>query len=402
MNNIEKGIIDVLNCTIRGDKLSNKNLAGIALEKFIDRAREHSISGLLYSSIDWNSESDKDKELIKKWKLDTFYTGINQIRHINQVEKIIKKFNEENIRVIILKGLVIREFYKNPELRTMCDADILVREEDLDKARKVLTSLGYLESEEYDEHGAHIVFEHTNHLPIEVHWTLINDDYFNGSKEFEKSIWDNAIKVKIGETEALSLGWDDLVLHLCIHMAVHIVHRGFGVRQLVDLVILVENKRDEINWNEFRRKAIECKVNKFVIIIFNVCKELFNMEIPSEVNKGYEVEKNFLNKFIDEIIESGVYGHGDLAHDFGNDISNSEESNLKNFLSLLFPSLEDMNDKYNYAKKFKILLPIAWIHHLFAGVFNKEYSLLDKFKFITLAYKKSNDKTKMIKWLELE
>ena len=402
MNNIEKGIIDVLNCTIRGDKLSNKNLAGIALEKFIDRAREHSISGLLYSSIDWNSESDKDKELIKKWKLDTFYTGINQIRHINQVEKIIKKFNEENIRVIILKGLVIREFYKNPELRTMCDADILVREEDLDKARKVLTSLGYLESEEYDEHGAHIVFEHTNHLPIEVHWTLINDDYFNGSKEFEKSIWDNAMKVKIGETEALSLGWDDLVLHLCIHMAVHIVHRGFGVRQLVDLVILVENKRDEINWNEFRRKAIECKVNKFVIIIFNVCKELFNMEIPSEVNKGYEVEKNFLNKFIDEIIESGVYGHGDLAHDFGNDISNSEESNLKNFLSLLFPSLEDMNDKYNYAKKFKILLPIAWIHHLFAGVFNKEYSLLDKFKFITLAYKKSNDKTKMIKWLELE
>lgn len=402
MNNIEKGIIDVLNCTIRGDKLSNKNLAGIALEKFIDRAREHSISGLLYSSIDWNSESDKDKELIKKWKLDTFYTGINQIRHISQVEKIIKRFNEENIRVIILKGLVIREFYKNPELRTMCDADILVREEDLDKARKVLTSLGYLESEEYDEHGAHIVFEHTNHLPIEVHWTLINDDYFNGSKEFEKSIWDNAMKVKIGETEALSLGWDDLVLHLCIHMAVHIVHRGFGVRQLVDLVILVENKRDEINWNEFRRKAIECKVNKFVIIIFNVCKELFNMEIPSEVNKGYEVEKNFLNKFIDEIIESGVYGHGDLAHDFGNDISNSEESNLKNFLSLLFPSLEDMNDKYNYAKKFKILLPIAWIHHLFAGVFNKEYSLLDKFKFITLAYKKSNDKTKMIKWLELE
>lgn len=402
MNNIEKGIIDVLNCTIRGDKLSNKNLAGIALEKFIDRAREHSISGLLYSSIDWNSESDKDKELIKKWKLDTFYTGVNQLRHINQVEKIIKKFNEENIRVIVLKGLVIREFYKNPELRTMCDADILVREEDLDKARKVLTSLGYLESEEYDEHGAHIVFEHTNHLPIEVHWTLINDDYFNGSKEFEKSIWDNAMKVKIGETEALSLGWDDLVLHLCIHMAVHIVHRGFGVRQLVDLVILVENKRDEINWNEFRRKAIECKVNKFVIIIFNVCKELFNMEIPSEVNKGYEVEKNFLNKFIDEIIESGVYGHGDLAHDFGNDISNSEESNLKNFLSLLFPSLEDMNDKYNYAKKFKILLPIAWIHHLFAGVFNKEYSLLDKFKFITLAYKKSNDKTKMIKWLELE
>lgn len=402
MNNTEKGIINVLNYTIRGEKISNKDLIDIDWNKFMDRAAEHSISGLLYSSINWNSKCDKDKELINKWKASTFYTGIGQLKHINQVEKIIKKFNEENVRVIVLKGLVIREFYKNPELRTMCDADILVHEEDLDKARNILISLGYLESEGYDEHGAHIVFEHTSHLPVEVHWTLINDDYFTGSKEFEKEIWENTMKVKIGDTEALSLGWDDLALHLCVHMAVHIVHRGFGVRQLVDLVILIENKGKEINWNEFCRKSIECKVNKFVIVIFNVCKELFNMEIPSEVNDEYEVDKEFLNNFIEEIIESGVYGHGDLAHSFGNDISGSEEENSKKFLSLLFPSIENMNSKYNYAKKYKILLPIAWIHHLLSGIFNREYSILDKFKFITLTVKKSNNKTKIIKWLELE
>ena len=164
MNNIEKGIIDLLNCTIRGDKLSNKNLAGIALEKFIDRAREHSISGLLYSAIDWHYEVNENKELINDWKLSTFYTGVGQLNHINQVEKIIKKFNEENVRVIVLKGLVVREFYKNPELRTMSDADILVHEEDLDKARNILTSLGYSEKEGSDEHGAHLVFDHTNYL----------------------------------------------------------------------------------------------------------------------------------------------------------------------------------------------------------------------------------------------
>ncbi|MGG7078762.1 nucleotidyltransferase domain-containing protein [Clostridium sardiniense] len=402
MNSTEKGIINVLNHTIRGEKIYGRDLINIDWNKFIDKASEHSISGLLYSSISWNGREDIDKSLVNDWRRNTFYTGVNQLKHINQVEKIIKKFNEEKVRVIVLKGLVIREFYKNPELRTMCDADILVYEEDLDKARNILISLGYLESEEYDEHGAHIVFEHTSHLPVEVHWTLINDDYFSGSKEFEKTVWENTMKVKIGDTEALSLGWEDLALHLCVHMAVHIVHRGFGIRQLVDLVVLIENKGKYINWNEFRRKSIECKVNKFVIIIFNVCKELFNMEIPFEVNDGYEVDKGFLNNFIEEIIESGIYGHGDLARSFGNDISGSEENNSRKFLSLLFPAIEDMNSKYNYAKKYKILLPIAWIHHLLSGIFNKEYSLLDKLKFMTLTVKKSNNKTKIIRWLELE
>ena len=42
-----------------------------------------------------------------------------------------------------------------------------------------------------------------------------------------------------------------------------------------------------------------------------------------------------------------------------------------------------MSDKYSYAKKVKILAPIAWIHHLFAGVFASEYSFKDKVEFLT-------------------
>ena len=34
-----------------------------------------------------------------------------------------------------------------------------------------------------------------------------------------------------------------------------------------------------------------------------------------------------------------------------------------------------MSEKYNYAKDNKILTPVAWAHHLGAGVLNKDYSL---------------------------
>lgn len=402
MNNIDREMIYILNAAIRGKKVSSKSLKDIDLEKFIKRAREHSISGLLYSAIDWHYEVNENKELINDWKLSTFYTGVGQLNHINQVEKIIKKFNEENVRVIVLKGLVVREFYKNPELRTMSDADILVHEEDLDKARNILTSLGYSEKEGSDEHGAHLVFDHTNYLSVEVHWTLINGDYFSSGKEFEKDIWNNTMKIKLGDTEALSLGWEDLTLHLCIHMIVHMLYSGFGIRQLADLVILIEKKGKEINWDKFFEKSIECKADKFVIVIFNICKELFNMEIPFDIDNKYKIEKDFLDEFINQIIESGVYGRSDLSQNFANYISKSEEKNLKSFFRVLFPTVDGLVSKYDYAKKYRILLPVAWVHRLLFGVFTKKYSFLDKIKFITLTVKKSNNKTKMIKWLELK
>lgn len=40
----------------------------------------------------------------------------------------------------------------------MCDADILVHEEDLDKVSELIDSLGYIKYKEKDDHRAHIVF----------------------------------------------------------------------------------------------------------------------------------------------------------------------------------------------------------------------------------------------------
>ena len=39
-----------------------------------------------------------------------------------------------------------------------------------------------------------------------------------------------------------------------MHMAAHLAATGFGVRQICDLVLLVEKKGDEIDWNKFIKK----------------------------------------------------------------------------------------------------------------------------------------------------
>ena len=61
---------------------------------------------------------------------------------------------------------------------------------------------------------------------------------------------------------------------------------GFGVRQLADLVLLVEHEGKNINWNNFIEKAKKSGLYKFSLGMFKVCNYLFNMEIPKELNDG--------------------------------------------------------------------------------------------------------------------
>ncbi|MDZ5254396.1 nucleotidyltransferase family protein [Clostridium sp. LIBA-8841] len=407
MNNSQVQIIKLLNLAIHGEKL--KDFKEISKwDEIIEEAKAHEISALIYSAIYGIKSLDGlSKERLDYWKKTTFFTGIGQISHYNQVGKLFEKFNEENIDVIVLKGLVVRELYPKSEFRTMGDADILVHEEDLERVTTLLQGLGYKLEECEDEHGAHLVFSHEKYRHVEVHWTLVNDDYFLGTKEFEKSIWANSMKINIGEAEVLSLGWEDLALHLCLHMAVHIVWGGFGLRQLCDLVLLVEQKGNEINWESFMIKGIECGAEKFILAIFKCCEKLFNMEIPSEVENSGSVDENLIDDLIQNIFNSGVFGKKDVIGTLGADFAYSKDEKEKKrsisekYLELVFPKVENMSEKYQYAQNNKILTPIAWAHHLGAGVFNKDYSLKSKIRFLTKSVSVSKKKRELLEELNL-
>lgn len=379
----------------------------IIWKAILEEAEAHNVVGLLYAAVN-KSEHLKyiEKEHLEQWKRDTFISAIQQIKHIRQISKVLKIFNEGNIPVIVLKGLVIREFYPKPELRTMCDADILVKKEDLYKVKKLLLDLGYTESERT---GIHIAFDHDNHFTIEVHWTLSNKYFLKGQSIFENQIWKNTIEVKVENSETLSLSYEDLAVHLCIHMAVHSGNSGFGIRQLYDLALLVKNKGHLIDWSSFLDKIRECEVEKFTIAIFQVCRQLFNMTIPEELNNINFEKEDFLMLLINDIFSAGVHGKRNmskllsnkLAYDSNDVDCHNYKGIVKRFIIMLFPPINKLSNRYGYAKKYIILVPVAWGHHFLCGVFNKEISFFSKVKFLISGAYISNRRNKLLRWLEL-
>ncbi|MGL5352007.1 MAG: nucleotidyltransferase family protein, partial [Clostridium sp.] len=143
MNNTQGQFLELLSNGIR-DKKAIKIYEDVNWREIIELSKTHKVEGIIYSAIR-KSElvayiDDKD---LSDLKLLTFKTGIGQLRDINNLSNIFRKFNEKNIPVIVLKGLVVRDFYPNPEQRSMCDADIFIHKEDLDKTKELLFELGY-------------------------------------------------------------------------------------------------------------------------------------------------------------------------------------------------------------------------------------------------------------------
>lgn len=409
MDNSQKYIVTMLNAAIRKENAEISDYKDIDWNELINEADEHKVTPLIYSSINkTNIISNIDKDTLNTLKRKVFNSSIGQSRHIKTVASVLDSFNKADIPVIVLKGLVVRDYYPMPDLRTMCDADVLVHEEDLDKVSALMISLGYTKTKEKDDHGAHIVF-HKGSSVFEVHWTLINDRFFKGDKSFEKKLWDDAMEVEVGRVKTLSLSLEDLAVHLCTHMAVHLAYSGFGVRQLTDLVVLVEKKGKQIDWVSFIDKTKESGVYKFSIAIFTICNKLFNMEIPKEISKEPKIKEKYIDQLIQDIFDNGVHGKKDkdrvfaneFAFDQGEGAADGSMSIFKKFMKLLFPPVSQMSDKYNYAKKFIVLAPVAWIHHLIEGLINKDYSFSSKMKMATSTVSVANKRNKLLKELDL-
>lgn len=406
MNKSQQIVINLLSQAIRGQKCELNINEYINWNEVIEEAQEHSVKGLIYTAINnTNYIKTMDKEILDDLKKTTFFSGMYQINHIKQVAKVLDRFTREQIQVVALKGLIVREFYPKPEQRTMGDADIIVKENNLSKVTSILENLGYVATD-HDYHH-HIRFKHKEHLDIEVHWVLGNGRFFDSVSSIEDDIWGTCIPVNIGGSSALSLSLEDMTLHLITHMVNHIKDAGFGIRQLCDLVVLVEKQGHLIDWSLFNKKVKECNIIKFTSVIFNICNKLFDMEIPSEIYIE-NIDEDNMNIFIDEIFSNGVFGKRHAHKRYANwsacdlDEDEGKKVYLRKVFYIMFGPIDTWGDKYNYAKVNKILIPIAYVHKVLYGLFGNKFTVKEKFNLIFKTTKETKNKDELLKWLELQ
>jgi hypothetical protein len=154
----------------------------------------------------------------------------------HEYEQLAGVLNRAEIPFIPMKGAVIRAYYPAPWLRTSCDLDILVREEDRDRAAERLSQeLGWHSGRP----GAHdLALTSTAGSHIELHYQLMEEGYLRRASAVLTSVWERS---EMADGALYRMSDEMYYCYHIAHMVKHVELGGCGVRPFLDLWIL-ENR----------------------------------------------------------------------------------------------------------------------------------------------------------------
>ena len=276
-----------------------------------------------------------------------------QLRY--ELEVIKEALGNSNIDFVALKGSVIRDLYREPYFRTSCDIDILVHEEELDRAIASLVEKGYIVKGEKSYHDISLFSESGVHL--ELHFNICEKQE-NLDKLLLRA-WEFAERAD--ESREHRFTKEFFVFHLVAHAAYHFTAGGCGVKPLMDIYVLDEKL--DYNKDTVREYCAECGIADF----FDALCRL------SQVWFGDEESDALLENMEDYILKAGVYGNTE------NKVAVAQKRGKGGKLGFLwrriFIPYDDLKYYYPVLQKHKWLLPIMeirrWFRLVFCGGFKK-------------------------------
>lgn len=275
------------------------------------------------------------------------------MRYENQKDALVnisQLFENEKIPFIPLKGSVIRDFYPEPWMRTSCDIDILVRKEDLERARDAIVGkLGFTLDKKQRYHDVSLYLGDDVHL--ELHFS-IKENMDNVDKLLER-VWEYATP-KCDDSYEYVLKEEFFMFHTIAHMTYHFLGGGCGIRSYVDLHILKQKmKCDE---QKFREMLKMCGIEKFYEASLALIDVWFSDAEHDDVTRS-------MHKYL---LVGGAYGEKTTAIA----ISKGDKSKFKYLVQRVFQPYSKLVITYPNLKNKPFLTPFYQVRRWFRVLSN--------------------------------
>jgi hypothetical protein len=193
-------------------------------------ASRHDLSHILALGLTNNSFMDKNDIAVRRIIMQTVHR-YERIRY--ELDRIYDVLEKAEIPFIPLKGSVIRKYYPEPWMRTSCDIDILVSDENCERAADILVSeLDYIRKGK----GSHDISMFTqSNLHVELHYALV--EVFAKCTPILNRVWELSSVVD-GWNYRMEMPDELFYFYHVAHMAKHFQNGGCGIRTFMDLWIL--------------------------------------------------------------------------------------------------------------------------------------------------------------------
>lgn len=329
---------------------------------------------------------DQDEKLMK-FLTDYYCMAVVQSeQQMQQIQAICDAFEEAGIDYMPVKGAIMKTMYPSHELRSMSDADILIRQEQYSQIQPIMERLGFTGVGESD----HEYIWDSAYLRVELHKRLMptyHKDYYCYFGEG----WDLA---KTQNGYRWSMTEEDAYIYNFIHFAKHYRDGEGNCRFVIDLWVH-QKCRPDMDMTYIRRRLAEMKMETFYNHILSVMQAWFEDGPTNEVIEW--ITQVLFN--IDKQEKEEVQAAAKSVHHISN--HGSEKKAKRNrLLSKIFPDRDHMN--WSYPQWKKLPLAIAWILRWICLLFVRPETLKKNSKTPVITSQRSDSYREELAYVGLE
>ena len=283
-----------------------------------------------------------------------------------EVHSLLDSMRAQGIDAAPLKGWLMKELYPSPELRTMSDVDILVREEQFSQACACAQDSGY---ERHEETRHHIAYRKKPVTQVEIHNKLFDEQSL--LYPVFSDIWN---RMEPGESGEFHMSPEDRYLYLFAHMAKHFVRGGAGIRNVIDIYLFRRAYADEL---KRRRREIDAALERVGLKTFERKLAQLAEGVFSGADRTEEEEG-----LLRHILAGGLYGT--MENKEAALVTGAYGNKFSWLLHELFPSRDEFRLKFQLKKPVKPWqVPYYWLRLMLRGVFKRRKKMLLRAKTLT-------------------
>lgn len=278
-----------------------KTLIDLSFDQGVAALAVDGLGLMVHDCPDLELEIDKEEleDLKYEWFGACFENEQSYDEHLKVIEKLALLYNEQSVRMLLLKGFGLSLNYPVPEHRPSGDIDIYLYGKGGLGDSLVREHFGCEVKQNEDKHSVFTL----DGVTVENHACFVNDTVHPVYRTLNNYLVleaENGTLHKLGESQIVIPSPMFNALFIPVHIAGHFVHGEATVRQLCDWACFVQRYGAEVDWDKVRELSQECGFWKFLCCLNGIVQE--HLGVPAELLPDWPRDKKLEARVLEEIL----------------------------------------------------------------------------------------------------
>lgn len=268
---------------VRITQLANQ---GVDWDALLSLAAVHEVLPLIAKNLLVYSPNSLPPAVMGELKQRAHHIAHRNLRLTRELIRLKQTGEAEGLPALAFKGPVLAQaVYGDLALRQFGDLDLLIRPQDVLAVSAQLHAAGYKSRYALPpdlqrkvmrwENEVHF-FHPEKRLYIDIHWQLFRPVYNRLCDD--GGLWERAQNITLAGAQVKCLGWEDLLLFLCVHGA---KHEWMRLKWVCDIAELVANHHELIDWEALFVRAANLGSDRMLVFGLRLANQLLGVSLPA-------------------------------------------------------------------------------------------------------------------------